>query len=159
MASTTSAYSACTDEDTGECCAPAGRTAPTLERLKEERGFPHQIQVDNGSVLISAEFFDWYDEHGMDVAYIQSSKPQQNGLVERFNGSFRREFLNAYLFETLTQVRGMSWLWQLDHNDERPHENLGNLPPSVYTGRHWKTLIWKCLTNGEVDKLTCQYRI
>lgn len=127
------------DEGTRECLAievdtslPAGRVVRTLERLKEERGLPNQIRVDNGPELISAEFFDWCDAHDIDVAYIEPGKPQQNGSVERFNGSFRREFLNAYLFETLTQVREMSWLWQLDYNDERPHESLGNLPPSVY---------------------------
>ena len=58
--------------------------------------------------------------------------PQQNAFVERFNGSFRREFLDAYLFETLDQVRDMAWIWRLDYNDERPHESLGDIPPTVY---------------------------
>lgn len=44
----------------------------------------------------------------------------------------RREFLDAYLFESLSQVREMAWHWRVDYNDERPHESLGNLPPSVY---------------------------
>ncbi|HHR5906336.1 TPA: integrase core domain-containing protein [Providencia alcalifaciens] len=29
----------------------------------------------------------------------------ENGVIERFNDSLRREFLNAYLFESLSQVR------------------------------------------------------
>lgn len=127
------------DEGTRECLAievdtslPAGRVVRSLEQLKQERGLPSQIRVDNGPELISAEFFDWCEVHGIEVAYIQPGKPQQNGFVERFNDSFRREFLNAYLFETLTQVREMSWLWRLDYNDERTHESLGDLPPSVY---------------------------
>ncbi|ENR5899830.1 TPA: transposase, partial [Providencia stuartii] len=32
--------------------------------------------------------------------------------IERFNGSFRREFLNAYLFGSLSQLREMVWFWQ-----------------------------------------------
>jgi len=127
------------DEGTRECLAieidtslPAGRVVRTLEHLKTERGLPKQIRVDNGPELIAAEFYDWCDAHGIEVAYIQPGKPQQNGFVERFNGSFRREFLNAYLFESLNQVREMAWLWQMDYNDERTHESLGNLPPSVY---------------------------
>ena len=59
-------------------------------------------------------------------------KPQQNAFVERFNGSFRREFLDAYLFDNLHQVREMAWTWMLDYNDESPHESLGDIPPAIY---------------------------
>ncbi|MGS4219467.1 integrase core domain-containing protein, partial [Providencia stuartii] len=41
----------------------------------------------------------------------------------------RREFLNAYLFESLSQVREMVWFWQQDYNLNRTHESLNNLPP------------------------------
>ncbi|QFU05118.1 hypothetical protein FIU82_08815 [Pseudoalteromonas sp. THAF3] len=67
--------------------------------------------------------------------YIQPGKPQQNGLVERFNGSFRRELLDAYLFENLSQVRDMVWFCLLDYNGERTHESLGNLPPAAYRAK------------------------
>ncbi|PCK32821.1 integrase core domain-containing protein, partial [Pseudoalteromonas piscicida] len=50
----------------------------------------------------------------------------------RFNGSFRREFLNTYLFESLNKVRDMAWYWRLDYNEERTHESIGNLPPAIY---------------------------
>ncbi|ELI7976331.1 TPA: transposase, partial [Yersinia enterocolitica] len=54
--------------------------------------------------------------------------PQQNGFIERFNGSFRREFLDAYL----CQVREMVWFWRQDYNLNRTHESLGHLPPETY---------------------------
>jgi putative transposase len=130
------------DEGTRECLAievdtslPAARVIRVMDRLKQERGLPQQIRVDNGPELIAAEFYDWCENHGIEVVYIQPGKPQQNGFVERFNGSFRREFLDAYLFETLSQVREMAWVWQLDYNDERPHESLGDLPPAVYRAK------------------------
>ena len=75
---------------------------------------------------------DWCEENQVELAFIQPGKPQQNGFVERFNGSFRREFLDAYLFESLDQVREMARFWRLDYNDERPHESLGDIPPTVY---------------------------
>ena len=75
---------------------------------------------------------DWCEENQVELAFIRPGKPQQNGFVERFNGSFRREFLDAYLFESLDQVREMAWFWRLDYNDERPHESLGDIPPTVY---------------------------
>lgn len=104
------------DEGTRECLAievdtslPAERVVRTLEQLKAERGLPMQLRVDNGPELISARLTDWCEEQAIELVYIQPGKPQQNGFVERFNGSFRREFLNAYLFESLAQVREMAW--------------------------------------------------
>jgi len=127
------------DEGTRECLAievdtslPAERVIRVLEQLKEERGLPDQIRLDNGPELIADSFSTWCEAEGIELAYIQKGKPQQNGFAERFNGSMRREFLDAYLFESLSQVREMAWHWRLDYNDERPHESLGNLPPSLY---------------------------
>ena len=103
-----------------------------LEQLKAERGLPTQLRMDNGPELISATLTDWCETNNIELVYIQPGKPQQNGFVERFNGSFRREFLDAYLFENLNQVREMAWFWRLDYNEERTHESLGNLPPAAY---------------------------
>ena len=43
----------------------------------------------------------------MEVVHIQKGKPRQNGFAERFNEPFRYEFLGAYLFDSLSQVREM----------------------------------------------------
>lgn len=130
------------DEGTRECLAievdtslPAGRVVRLLEQLKAERGLPKQLRVDNGPELISATLTDWCETHNVKLIYIQPGKPQQNGFVERFNGSFRREFLDAYLFETIYQVREMAWVWRLDYNEERTHESLGDLPPAAYRAK------------------------
>jgi putative transposase len=127
------------DEGTRECLAIevdtsllASRLIRVLDQLKAERQLPKQIRLDNGPELIAGEFVDWCDEHEIELAYIQPGKPQQNGFAERFNGSFRRKFLDAYLFENLDQVRDMAWVWMMDYNDERPDESLGKLPPAMY---------------------------
>jgi putative transposase len=95
------------DEGTRVCLAievdtslPAQRVVRVLEQLKAERGLPHQIRVDNGPELISATLTDWCEDHGIELAYIKPGKPQQNGFVERFNGSFRREFLMCICLKT-----------------------------------------------------------
>lgn len=111
---------------------PAERVIRVLEQLKQERGLPEQIRLDNGPELISDAFSNWCDYNDIDLAYIEKGKPQQNGFAKRFNGSMRREFLDAYLFDSLSQVRELAWVWRLDYNDERPHESLGNRPPSEY---------------------------
>ena len=130
------------DEGTRECLAievdtslPAERVLRVMEHLKQDRGLPRQIRVDNGPEMISAKFVDWCHFNDVDVIYIQPGKPHQNGFIERFNGSFRREFLDAYLFGSISQVQEMAWFWRMDYNEERPHESLGNLPPAIYRAK------------------------
>ncbi len=127
------------DEGTRECLAievdtslPANRVVCVLEQLKSERGLPKQIRLDNGPELISQTLTSWCKDNAIELCYIQPGKPTQNGFAERFNGSFRREFLDAYLFESIRQVREMIWHWRIDYNEERPHDSLGGLPPSIY---------------------------
>jgi len=127
------------DEGTRECLAieidsslPAERVVRVMEQLKDERGLPQQIRLDNGPELVSEAFSSWCERHRIELAYIAKGKPQQNGFAERFNGTMRRELLDAYLFENLSQVREMAWQWRLDYNDERPHESLGDVPPIEY---------------------------
>ncbi|WP_310393339.1 integrase core domain-containing protein [Hymenobacter sp.] len=63
------------------------------------------MRCDNGPELISAALGEWCEVQVIVLHWIQLGKPTQNAYVERFNGSFRRKVLNAYLFATLRQVR------------------------------------------------------
>jgi len=40
--------------------------------------------------------------------------------------------LNAYVFESLDQVRELSADWLQSYNEERPHDAWAGLPPSTY---------------------------
>lgn len=77
----------------------------------------------------------WCAEHGIELRYIQPGKPAQNGFIERFNRTYRTEVLNAYVFESLDQVREISAEWLLTYNEERPHDTLGGIPPAAYRDR------------------------
>lgn len=114
---------------------PAARVVRALEQLKSERGLPKMIRVDNGSEMTALLFTQWCAENGVTIRYIEPGKPNQNAYIERFNKSYRNEVLDPHLFSCLTQVRELSWAWMISYNEERPHESLGNLPPSEFKRR------------------------
>lgn len=111
---------------------PTDRVIRVLEQIEESRSLPKQIRVDNGPEFISAKLVAWCESRDIRLHHIQPGKPTQNAYIERFNKSMRREVLDAHLFGSLTEVRDIVHQWMIDYNEERPHESLNNLPPSVY---------------------------
>ena len=111
---------------------PTVRLIRVLEYLREFRGLPQMIRVDNGPEFISHKLDMWCREHKITLAFIQPGKPMQNGYVERCNGNIRKELLNTYVFTTLNEVREKAEQWREDYNCSRPHQSLGFVPPVEY---------------------------
>lgn len=111
---------------------PTVRLIRSLAYLREFRGLPKMIRVDNGPEFISSKLDEWCKEHQITLVFIQPGKPTQNAFVERCNGNIRRELLNAYVFTSLTEVREKAEEWRMDYNCSRPHQALGFVPPAHY---------------------------
>jgi putative transposase len=119
---------------------PAERVIRVLDQVTRWRGFPKRIRVDNGPEFISSALGLWCEEKGIVLQFIQPGKPTQNAFIERFNGSFRRDVLDAYLFENLTHVRTLAEEWMQDYNYHRPHDALnGRSPMDMHSVGLWKT--------------------
>lgn len=118
---------------------PSLRLIRTLERIIAERGKPKCIRVDNGPEFISHKLQEWCEANGIRIQYIQPGKPTQNAYVERNNGSIRRGLLNAYLFNSLAEVRIMAEDWRIDYNQERPHKSLGYMSPVRYAEKYYQS--------------------
>ncbi len=114
---------------------PGARLTRTLDRIKEWRGVPSAIRCDNGPELVSRQFVQWCEENDVEIRYIQPGKPNQNAYIERFNRTYREEVLSSYLFNDLDEVRQITWEWLISYNEERPHDALGGMPPSVFRER------------------------
>ena len=92
---------------------PACRVIRTLERIIEWRGCPGIIRVDNGPEYVSDSLRQWAAERAIVLQYIQPGKPQQNAYVERYNRAVRHEWLDQYMFATISEVQDYAtdWLW------------------------------------------------
>lgn len=119
---------------------PAERVIRVLDQVVQWRGKPKRIRVDNGPEFISTKLSLWCEDRGIQLQFIQPGKPTQNAYIERFNGSFRKDILDAYLFENLHQVRMLTEEWMEDYNYERPHDALGGRSPADMLAMDlWKT--------------------
>lgn len=115
---------------------PALRVQRALDEIRKVKGLPANIRTDNGPEFISHLMEEWCETNKVSWHYIQPGKPTQNALIERANGSLRRELLDTWQFTTLKEVRELSAAWQQDYNNERPHKGLGYLSPILYARRN-----------------------
>lgn len=108
---------------------PTVRLIRVLEYLKEFRGLPKMIRMDNGPEFISHKLDLWAKENKVELIFIQPGKPMQNGYIERCNGNIRRELLNAYIFKSISEVREKAEEYMHDYNHNRPHSALNFRTP------------------------------
>ena len=113
----------------------AEATERTSQRVEVGRLPPRALLMDNGAELAAHAFTEWCEERKIDLYYIEPGKPDQNAFVERVNRTYREEVLDAYLFESLEQVREITELWIPEYNQERPHDSLGCVPPLTFKPR------------------------
>jgi len=111
---------------------PGERVIQVLERLMEWREGPQKIRMDNGPELISGRLENWAAEHNIELIHIQPGKPAQNAYIERFNRTFREEVLDAYIFDSLEEVRIVAEQWLQEYNQVRPHQSLEGLSPRQF---------------------------
>ena len=108
---------------------PAERVIRALEQVIEWRGKPLCIRCDNGPEYISQLLADWVNKHEIALLFTQPGNPQQNAYVERYNRTVRYDWLNQYLFSTITEVQEFATQWLWSYNNERPNMAIGGVPP------------------------------
>jgi putative transposase len=105
------------------------RVAAVLDHLKETRGLPKRIKVDNGPEFISRALDAWAYFNHVKLDYSRPGTPTDNAHIESFNGSFRDECLNVNWFMSLEDARKKIEVWKKDYNEFRPHSALTYLTP------------------------------
>lgn len=118
-----------------ETSLPGTRVVRVLDQLLALYGALRTIRCDNGPEPISHALTTWCEQHGVVLQHIQPGKLNQNAYIERFNRTYRREVLDAYVFASLAQVRVETETWLTTYNTERPHDSLGGVPPLTFLPR------------------------
>jgi len=111
---------------------PRMGNAEALEALYPlflKHGRPELIRSDNGPEFIAENFQTWLTRVGIKPIRIYPGSPWENGYNERFNGTLRREVLNAELFTSIRQVRVVIETWLKQYSHIRPHQALNMSPP------------------------------
>lgn len=90
------------------------------------------IQTDNGSEFLGT-FHKYLEEKRITHEFIYPKSPRVNGYIERFNRTFKEEFLYKYeldLQEKIFNQKLKNYLiW---YNTKRPHQGLGMKSPLDY---------------------------
>ncbi len=124
------------DEYTRQALAVEVRTRMGSEDVLEalyglflRHGKPEYLRSDNGPEFASKVTQTWLK--GVDVRPIRiyPGSPWENGYNERFNGTLRREVLNAQWFTTTKQAQTVIKKWLKQYNHTRPHQALNMRPP------------------------------
>ncbi len=106
-----------------------------LDHLKQVRGVPRSIRMDNGSEFVSKVLDKWAYENRVALDFSRPGKPTDNAFAESFIGSLRDECLNVNWFLLLEDACDKIEQWRLDYNNFRPHSSLDNLTPNEFASR------------------------
>ena len=128
------------DEYTRQALAVEVRTRMGSEDVLEvlydlflRHGKPEYVRSDNGPEFASDVTQSWLRKVGVRPIRIYPGSPWENGYNERFNGTLRREILNAEWFATTRQAQTVINCWLREYNHVRPHQALGMRPPAPET--------------------------
>lgn len=111
----------------------------SFQRVFRTYGLPQRLLCDNGVPWGSNQkeyitaFDVWLMELGILVIHIRPYRPQTQGKVERFNGSYTQERLQFYLPADLADAQRTREEYRHFYNEKRPHHALGlNTPATCY---------------------------
>ncbi len=119
----------------GMCEPKAAPVRVQMERVFREFGLPERIRSDNGAPFASqalgglSALSVWWMKLGILPERIEPGHPEQNGRHERMHRTLGEESTEPPGATLAEQQRAFD-RFRHEYNDQRPHEALGQKPPS-----------------------------
>jgi transposase InsO family protein len=118
--------------------AAARPVCSALVGAMRRHGIPDAVLTDNGKVftgrfgLTKTEvLFDRIcRENGVRHLLTAPYSPTTTGKIERLHKTMRAEFFSAAVCATIEELQVALDAWVLHYNTERPHQGIGDVPPS-----------------------------
>lgn len=95
------------------------------------------VRCDNGPQYTSHAFKDSMDALGLKLEYILYHTPEQNGFVESFHKTLKKEYIWTRDFQSYQEADAAIVDAFTDYNRDRIHSSLGYLTPYEYL-EAWK---------------------
>jgi putative transposase len=89
-----------------------------------------KLRCDNGSQYRSADFRNQLKHWGIETEYGFVRQPQTNGVVERFNRTFKEQVVHGAIFETIDALRQAVTAFVTEYNEKWLIGKLGYRSPS-----------------------------
>ena len=93
------------------------------------------VRVDNGPQYTSRGFRQAARMLGVRIDYIYVNTPQQNGHIESFHKTLKKEYVWPNAFESYLEALEFLREAHRDYNHERIHSALGYVPPAEFAER------------------------
>lgn len=90
------------------------------------------IRADNGREFIADALLDWLGEQQVRGVFIAKASPQQNGYIERFNGTMERELFGHEVYHSILEVQYVIDEWLQTYNQRRVHRSLKGMTPAAF---------------------------
>lgn len=109
---------------------------PVFTRVFQEYGLPSRIRTDNGAPFATtalnrlSALSVWWMKLGIRPELIEPASPQQNARHERMHRTLKAEATKPPKASMRAQQRRFN-AFQLEYNEERPHESLAGQPPTA----------------------------
>ena len=91
-----------------------------------------QLLTDNGPEFIEKELNRNLEKWNIESCNTPTYSPQSNGMVESFNGTFKRDYVYENCLDSAEYVQSLIPKWMDEYNDYAPHSALKMKTPTEF---------------------------